>query len=274
MPGMDDLLVIGRFARLCGLSVGALRHYDEIGLLIPAVVDPVSGYRRYDRSQLATAGAIARLRDLEVPIETIRAVLATDDPRERAVLLDAQRARVEARITRLQRVMHVLGQLGQQKEPLMTDSIAAPAELDPAGHRRLGRELFNRVWTLLETADRTPEQVDELIHAAHASRYHWTIGGEPAHRARGEWQCARVYSTLGRAEPALWHARRCVDLCREFGLGDWDLAAAFEGMARACAVAGDATGTAEWRARAAMALEDIGDPEDRALIEGDLATIP
>jgi len=62
-----DLLVIGRFARLVGLSVGALRHYDELDLLRPAWVDPETGYRSYRRAQLESARTIVRLRDLEVP---------------------------------------------------------------------------------------------------------------------------------------------------------------------------------------------------------------
>ena len=152
-------------------------------------------------------------------------------------------------------------------EPLTT------TELGPEAHRRLGTALYNRVWTLLETPDRSSQQTDEMIHAAHASRYHWTMGGEPANLARGEWQCARVYAVLGRGEPALWHARRCVELCEEHGLGDWDLAAAYEAMARASSVAGDETGTRSWVERARDALAAVADPEDREPIERDLATI-
>jgi DNA-binding transcriptional MerR regulator len=275
---VDDLLSIGRFARLSGLSVGALRHYDETGLLAPAEVDRFTGYRRYRRDQLETARAIGRLRDLEVPLETIRAVLATDDPAERQRLLGEQRARVEARIYRLQRIHHVIGQLSQGKEPLVSEAVVRydlPAhDLDAADHRRLGKDLYNHVWTLLETADRTAEQTDEMIHAAHASRWHWTVGGEPANRARGEWQCSRVYAVLGRGEPALWHARRCVELCEEHGLGDWDLAAAYEAMSRASLVAGDDAAARSWKDRATSALADIADPDDREPIEADLATLP
>jgi len=275
---VDDLLSIGRFARLSGLSVGALRHYDETGLLAPAEVDRFTGYRRYRRDQLETARAIGRLRDLEVPLETIRAVLATDDPAERQRLLGGQRARVEARIYRLQRIHHVIGQLSQGKEPLVSEAVVRydlPAhDLDAADHRRLGKDLYNHVWTLLETADRTAEQTDEMIHAAHASRWHWTVGGEPANRARGEWQCSRVYAVLGRGEPALWHARRCVELCEEHGLGDWDLAAAYEAMSRASLVAGDDAAARSWKDRATSALADIADPDDREPIEADLATLP
>ena len=106
-----DLLVIGRFARLVGLSVGALRHYDEVDLLRPAWVDPDTGYRSYRRDQLETARLIVRLRDLEVPLETIRAFLGTDDPAERRRLLIDHRRRIEARTFRLQGALHQVTQL-------------------------------------------------------------------------------------------------------------------------------------------------------------------
>ncbi len=65
---------IGRFARRAGLSIGALRHYAEIGLLRPARVDPDTGYRYYAEEQLDTARLIARLRDVDVPLALIREV--------------------------------------------------------------------------------------------------------------------------------------------------------------------------------------------------------
>jgi DNA-binding transcriptional MerR regulator len=71
-------MTIGRFARLTGLSVGTLRHYDEVGLLRPASVDPASGYRRYRRDQAGRARQIAMLRWDDLPIEEIRRVI--DDP--------------------------------------------------------------------------------------------------------------------------------------------------------------------------------------------------
>lgn len=89
------LLQIGRFSRLSGLSVKALRHYDQIGLLRPARVDDDSGYRLYSLGQLREAGAIARLRALDVPLETCRAILA--DPDTANERLAAHRERLEHR---------------------------------------------------------------------------------------------------------------------------------------------------------------------------------
>jgi hypothetical protein len=147
--------------------------------------------------------------------------------------------------------------------------------LDPAAQRRLAAELFNRAWELLELPERTPEQEDELIHAAHASRYHWIGAGGAVNAARGEWQCARVYATLGRAEPALHHARRCLAIAESAAdAEDWDVPFAHEALARAHAVAGDEAEAGRWLERACEALPGIADPEDRELLEADLATIP
>ena len=273
-----DLLTIGRFARLTGLSVGALRHYDELDLLRPARTDPFTSYRLYRHDQIETARTVVRLRDLEVPLEMIREYLAADDPAARRRLLVDHRARIETRTFRLQRVLHILGQLTTEAPTDMTATPQGPAttELDPATRRTLAADLFNHTWTLLEKPDRTAAEDDEMIHSAHASRYHWgEVGiGEPVNLARGEWQCSRVYAVLGRAEPALWHARRCVAINEAGGHADWDIASAYEAMARAYLAAGDLAEMAVWKAKATIALDGIADKDDRDLIEGDLATLP
>ena len=123
------------------------------------------------------------------------------------------------------------------KEPVMNTKAET---VDPETHRRLGVDLFNKAWTLMEKSDRTPEDDDELIHCAHASAYHWLQVGTQANRARSEWQCSRVYTILGRAEPALQHAQRCLAICEAApdALEEWDLPFAYEALARAHAVAG------------------------------------
>jgi hypothetical protein len=161
----------------------------------------------------------------------------------------------------------------------MTDATTTTDALDADTHRRLAKDLFNHTWTLIETADRTPEQVDEMIAAAHASAFHWSkAGGTLANGARGQWQLARVYATLGRGEPALWHARRCLELAEAAAAAgvadDWDMAAALEGVARAEAVAGDLSAARTSAGRAREALGAIADPEDRQLIEQDLESLP
>jgi hypothetical protein len=180
-----------------------------------------------------------------MPLDEIREVLAIDDPTERARRLTAHRARIEARTYRLQRVLHHVTELSKG-EPIVSRPPVAP-DLDHATRRALAVGLFNYTWTLLENAHRTPEQDDEMLHAAHASRYHWGEVGEKVNLARGEWQVSRVYAVLGRGEPALYHARRCVEIneANADGREDWDLGSAFEAMARASAVAGDRAASEE-----------------------------
>jgi hypothetical protein len=136
--------------------------------------------------------------------------------------------------------------------------------------RRLGVDLFNEAWRLLETR----EDDDRLLHIAHASRYHWGEAEEctPENLARGEWQISRVYTVLERAEPAIWHAQRCLEHCEQNEIGDWDLAYAYEALARAHALAGNDE-AAEWKSEARQAGDAIADPEDHEHFDEDYATL-
>jgi hypothetical protein len=145
--------------------------------------------------------------------------------------------------------------------------------IDPETHRRLGVSLFNGTWTLMETEGRTPEQDDAMIHMTHASAHHWRQVGAPENFARSEWQCSRVYAVLRRAEPALWHARRCLEICEQHGIGDWDLGFAYEALARGHAVAGDAAERDRYLELACAAAGEIAEDEDRELLLADLETI-
>jgi hypothetical protein len=142
--------------------------------------------------------------------------------------------------------------------------------------RQLAVDLFNHSWTLLRLPERTPEQDDELIHAAHASRHHWGEVGTAANRARGEWQVSRVYATLGRAEPAVFHAERCLAYCEADpdALEDWDLPYAYEALARAHRVAGDEGEAGRLAGRSRELARRVADAEDREHLDADLADLP
>ena len=265
----SELMTIGRFARITGLTVKALRHYDELGLLRPAAVDPQTGYRSYSSDQVRRAERIRMLRRLELPLDEVATLVESDDPALiHRVLVDHQR-RTAIRSAELKVVLQGLQPLIDGKESVMSTSVEA------IEHRRLGVDLFNKAWTLMEKDDRTEAVDDELVHCAHASAYHWLHVGTPANRARSEWQCARMYTVLGRAEPALHHARRCLEICESNpdALEDWDLPFAHEALARAYGLAGD---DEEASRHAALARElggRIADPDERQLLEADLATL-
>jgi len=267
-----QLMPIGRFSRLTGLTVKALRHYDELGLLRPASVDRDTGYRFYAAVQVPIAEAIRMLRRLEVPLDDISTLLVSDDPVEvRRLLVDHQR-RTAVRSAELKAILQGLQPLIDGKDTVM----GTPAEaLDREAHRRLGIDLFNKTWTLMEKESRTTEDDDEMLHCAHASAYHWIQIGTAANRARGEWQCSRVHAILGQPEAAIHHATRCLAIVEESPetMEEFDLPAAYEALARAYAVAGRSGEARRYLELGKAEAAKISDDDDRAIIETDLATI-
>jgi DNA-binding transcriptional MerR regulator len=97
---MTDRIPIGEFARMCRLTVKALRHYDDLGLLKPDYVDRKTSYRYYRREQARTALHIAMLREIDVPIPAIRAALEARDAEGVAHALAEERVRIERSIRR------------------------------------------------------------------------------------------------------------------------------------------------------------------------------
>lgn len=120
---MVDLVPIGRFSDMTRLSVKALRHYDDIGLLRPASVDASSGYRYYRLGQANRAEAIKVLRSVDMPLESIAAVLSSEDPAVVAVLLKEHRERVAAELERHQRSLTYLQRLITGEVELMPYAI-------------------------------------------------------------------------------------------------------------------------------------------------------
>jgi DNA-binding transcriptional MerR regulator len=104
-------LSIGEFAQLTHLSVRTLRRYHETGLLEPAVVDPFTGYRYYSAEQIPPAQVIRRLRDLDVPLAEVKAILATGDPQRRAELITGHLLRLEGELDRTKAAVMSLRQL-------------------------------------------------------------------------------------------------------------------------------------------------------------------
>ncbi|KYK30934.1 MAG: hypothetical protein AYK23_04305 [Candidatus Proteinoplasmatales archaeon SG8-5] len=149
------------------------------------------------------------------------------------------------------------------------------------GHKRFAVGLFNKTWELMDKKDRTRAEDDTMIHSAHASRFHW---GEvvaagvpntgPENLERGDWQISRVYTVLGKAEPAIYHAERCLAICEENNIGDWDIAFAYEALARAHAVAGNTAEADKYIRLGKEAGERIKEKGDMDYFLSELETVP
>lgn len=139
MDGVDhgNLMPIGRFAKSCRLGVKALRHYDELGLLAPAFVDPSSGYRYYHRGQARAAVMIGMLRSLDLPLPVIRRALAADPGQLRA-LIGEQAARLEAELAQRRRALLSLRHLAEHGALAST---AVEVRREPA--RRVARRVLH-----------------------------------------------------------------------------------------------------------------------------------
>lgn len=126
---LDDLVPIGRFATMTRLSVKALRHYHDLGLLEPARIDPTSNYRYYRLGQANRAEAIRVLRSLDLPLDDVRLILDADRDTARKALAD-HRDRLDDELRRHERMLEFTRQLLDGEEHVMPYQIEL-TELPP-----------------------------------------------------------------------------------------------------------------------------------------------
>ncbi|MGH9133255.1 MAG: MerR family transcriptional regulator [Ilumatobacteraceae bacterium] len=141
---VDALLTIGEFSKMTYLSVKALRHYHDVGLLEPVEIDTGTGYRRYSTAQVSTAQAIRRFRELDMPIEQVRAVLEAPDPASRNEAIVAHLERMQRQLERTQSTVASLQTLLEDVHrtsavtrrsigPVATLAITGSVEFDASG---------------------------------------------------------------------------------------------------------------------------------------------
>ncbi len=140
-------------------------------------------------------------------------------------------------------------------------------------HKREAVTNFNETWSLIDKTDRTEEETLSMIHKAHASRYHWAQIGTPLELARGEWQVSRVYSLIGLGESALHHAWASLKYCQDNNYGDFDLAFAYEAIARAYKVLDNDLEKEKYLELARQAAEQIAEDDNQTYFLSELSTI-
>ncbi len=119
---------MGDFSRATHLSIKTLRHYHQVGLLEPTTVSPDTGYRYYSAGQIPTAQVIRRLRDLEMPVADVKAVLAAPDAPARNALIATHLNRLEAELAQTRTVVESLRNLLQPPDgPTAIEHRSVPA---------------------------------------------------------------------------------------------------------------------------------------------------
>lgn len=140
-------------------------------------------------------------------------------------------------------------------------------------HKKQAIDNFNSTWDYIDKKDRTKEDDINMIHTAHASRFHWGKIGTALEFARGEWQISRVYSLLGMPESALYHANYSLELCLDNDIKDFDLAFAYEAVARSYMTAKNEEQMKKYLILAKEASENINKEEDKKYFLSELDSI-
>lgn len=154
----------------------------------------------------------------------------------------------------------------------MTDSPEHPSVEDIlVWQRTLAPHAFNHTWSLLDAPNLTREQEEEMLSSAFAQRYHWYSVGDARNWAISDWQVSRVAAVLGYEELALRFGERSLEIAVEHGLDPFVLGFAHEAIARAAAVVDDVATFTDHLELARAQLAEIEDPEERELLEADLA---
>lgn len=125
----QSLVGIGDFSRMTYLTVKALRYYHDVGLLQPSSIDESSGYRSYEVSQVPIAQVIRRLRELDMPLEDVRAVVEAPDLDSRNKAIAEHLKRMEDRLSQTRDTVRSLRSL-LQRPPAAPDVTirAVPAQ--------------------------------------------------------------------------------------------------------------------------------------------------
>ena len=148
-----------------------------------------------------------------------------------------------------------------------------PSTVEEAGHEHFAAAAFHRAWELIDQADRSADDVGEMVDAAHASAWHWRYRPDrtPKTDAVAAWQLSRVYALAGDAEQAARYGRRSLDIATGADLGPFYIGYGHEALARAAAVARNAGEAQRHVTAGRAAAAEVSDADDRRLLEADLS---
>ena len=165
---------------------------------------------------------------------------------------------------------------GEASDGVASDDTAAEEAFDPApSHRVFSVDAFNSAWDLIEKADRSEADIEEMIALAHASAWHWSQRQDvrPKNLSISAWQLARVYTEAGRYDEAERYANRSLEITKSGGVGPVYTGYAYEALARLARETDQLELRDEWLALARAEAEKVEDPLDRNQLIRDLDEI-
>ena len=153
-----------------------------------------------------------------------------------------------------------------------------PPDLSPEeiarSHRWHAIECNNLAWRLSDEPSRSPSEGAEMLHAAHASAFHWAKVGTELHQARAKMLLAHVHAALGMGPSALAYAQQSFDEISAHQPPDWELAFLHAVLAHAAFSAGEGDLHQRQYRKAQECGEAIADPEDKAIFFKTFNRIP
>ena len=224
---------IGEFARRSRLSLKALRLYDERGVLVPSRVDRASGYRYYDTAQLDQARLIVMMRELELPLKTVKQLLACDPAeaakrvtehwRDAEAAHDARRELADYLVNRLSGKMPVMYEVAAREMPERS-LLCLKRTVDMQGQFAFGKEFIGIL------RERPLPKIEGRAGAAFC--IHWgLVSGDsdgpvewciPVPQAEARALAEHYPELTLRTEPA--HLEMFVALPTGYGAAQWNLA--------------------------------------------------
>ncbi len=142
-------------------------------------------------------------------------------------------------------------------------------------HKYFAIELNNTSWEFIDRdGELSEDEASNLVSRAHASLFHWSQIGEQVNLARGHYLVSRAYVVAGNHPEALRHSTLSLNICKANDLVDFDLAFAYEAMARAQQIGKNFECQKLFLGLAKKAGKEIVGEEDREVFFGSLKTVP
>ena len=139
--------------------------------------------------------------------------------------------------------------------------------------RRLASQANNRAWTLAESLSRTPEEDEEMMHAAHAAMYFWKIVGNARNQAHAAQLVAHVFALLGLGRPAQHYQAKSQPMLLSEGAETWEQAMAHAVAANVAAANNDTKAHSEHYSQAVRLMNSLTDA-DRKVLDATLRVVP